>query len=428
MPEFVPFRGLLYDVGPARTDVSALVAPPYDVVDEERRVQLEHLDEHNAIHLTLPRDDRPGDRYARAGDRLRSWLADGVLVPDDRRAFYVYRVEFDAEDGGPRTMAGVVGALAVTPPGEGDVQPHERTMPKPKSDRLDLLRATRANLEPIWGLTLSEGFSDLLDMSGPCVLESVDRRGARHQLRRLVDPDRVAAVSAAVGSSPLVIADGHHRYETSLRYRDEARSAGGGPGPHDRIMALVVELSDEQLVVRPIHRVLGRLPAGFDLRAALERWFELIDLGPNETEIVEHAARQMAQRDAMALVDPSGIALLLPRPSALDALLEVEPEAVRGVDATRFEVAISPLLDAEGVAVTYRHARQEVADTVRKGDAGAAVLLRPVDVGAIRRAAGLGIRMPQKTTFFHPKPSSGLVMRSLDLPEPALSTDTRGAG
>ncbi|HVM39428.1 MAG TPA: DUF1015 domain-containing protein [Acidimicrobiia bacterium] len=409
MPQFVPFRGILYQAGQDGADLSSLTAPPYDVIDEERRAQLEDLDPHNAVHLTLPRDDQPGDRYDRAGAMLRAWLDDGTLRLDDAAAFYSYRVEFEDESGASRVMHGVIGALEVEPPDDGDVLPHERTMPKPKSDRLDLLRATRANLEPIWGLTLTPGLTSLLDDEGVPAARCVDTRGARHCLFRVTDPARIEAISAAIAATPLVIADGHHRYETSLRFREEHDR----PGPHDFIMCLVVELTNDELVVQPIHRVITHL-GDTDLGTLVSDRFDVVELGPNDPETVERAAAAMAERSAMALVDARGVALLVARAEELAPMLADEPSILGGVDATRFEAGLAPAIEQAGGEVAYRHGRQIVAALVRKGEADAAVLLRPVDADLIRQAAEERIRMPQKTTFFHPKPSTGLVIRSLD--------------
>ena len=155
-------------------------------------------------------------------------------------------------DSAGRSTTGVIGALGLAEPGdEGDVLPHEQTLPKPKSDRLDLLRATRANLSPIWGLSMAAGVTATFDPTDDePVADVYDDDGVRHQLWVLSDPDAVAAVRESVGSAPVVLADGHHRYETARAYQAECRAANGGqPGPYDFVMALVVELAEEQLNV-----------------------------------------------------------------------------------------------------------------------------------------------------------------------------------
>ena len=246
---------------------------------------------------------------------------------------------------------------------------------------------------------------------GPLPLEQV-----RDLIADLLVQERLdERVQEIVAEAPLVIADGHHRYETSLHYRDECQARGDGPGEHDRIMTLVVELSEDQLAVQPIHRIVRQLPPDTALRDALDEWFEVVTVGPNDTAVLARLPPLMAQRDAMALVDEAGVALLVPRPEVIGPLVAVEPEPVRHVDAARFETAVAPLLAALGADTEYRHDRATVAQLVAKGEVRAAFLLRPVDVTAIQEVARRGERMPQKTTFFHPKPSTGLVFRSLDV-------------
>lgn len=415
VPDFQPFSGIHYDPARFGAELSDLTAPPYDVIDDDRRSHLRARHDHNAVHLTLPEGTAGRDRYAHAGDLWRSWRDAGVLITDRRPAFYVYRVTFEDDlDQVTRQTTGVIGALEVCPPGEGSVLPHERTMPKPRGDRLDLLRATRANLEPIWGLSLAAGLTGLLAVEGEPMARCADTRGSRHELFRIDDPARMAAITAAVASTPVVLADGHHRYETSLHFRDEQQPSGTGTGL-GLIMTLVVELVDDQLAVQPIHRVVSDLVAPDALRRALAAGFDVRPLGANEPDVVVTLPRTMRDESAMVLIDAEGIALAVPRAGALDdRLAEHESGLVHGVDAARFEVGVAPALEALGASVTYRHDHVEVAEQVRKGVADAAVLLRAVDVSTIRAVAQAGERMPQKTTFFHPKPSTGLVFRSLD--------------
>jgi uncharacterized protein (DUF1015 family) len=400
VPEFLPFPGIRYDLEPedpaAVVDLSRVSAPPYDVIEPEERAALLESDPHNAVRLILP------NSYAEATATLRSWQDEGVLVPDNGPTFSVYRMTF--EDGGHRrSTTGVVGALALD---RRDVMAHERTLPKAKSDRLELLRATRANLDPIWGLSLASGLSGLLDTAGVPAARSVDPDGSVHELWRIDQPDRLAAVSEAVGGARMVLADGHHRFETACTYSDER---GDEPGV-GHIMALVVELIPEQLCVRAIHRLLFDEPAG-GLRPALAASFEVVAVGDNDPQGVAELESRMAGDGALGLVDADGVALLVPRPELSRAMTEL-PEPLREVDAARFDVGIRALLpDRE---LVYRHDGGAVAAHVARGTAPAAVLLRPVSVGQIRAAAAAGLRMPEKTTFFAPKPRTGMVFRSLD--------------
>jgi uncharacterized protein (DUF1015 family) len=406
VPDFLPFPGIRYAVrrdGSAPDDISDVCAPPYDVVEPEARVALAARAPHNAVRLILP------DNYAAAAATLARWRADGVLTTDARPAFSIYRMDFRGDDGRPQQTTGVIGALGLDD--AGGVLPHERTLPKAKSDRLELLRATRANLDPIWGLSLGSGLTALLEPDGPPLAHAVDEDGFHHSLWRLDDPDRVAAVASAVGSGKLVLADGHHRYETARNYRSE-RAAGAVPDPGaDKIMTLVVELAPEQLCVRAIHRMLSGL-GGTDLRTALSNAFSVRDIGPSGPEGIAALETTMQREGGLGLVDERGLALLTPRPD-LEARMREQPEQLRTVDSARFDVGVLPAVP-DGVSLAYRNDAAAVAAQVAEGNADAAVLLRPVSVKIIRDAAEAGVRMPEKTTYFAPKPRTGMVFRSLD--------------
>jgi uncharacterized protein (DUF1015 family) len=408
---FLPFHGVRYRLDAGETDVGAVAAPPYDVIDEEERAALEASDPHNAVRLILPRDDGATDRYAAAAARFAAWQEDGTLRADPEPRFYRYAMRFRDEDGRERTTVGVLGALTLPRPGDPPaVLPHEETMRKAKSDRLALLQATRANFDPIWGLSLGTGVSDLLSADGDVLAHCTDDDGVEHELRAFAgDP---AALSAAVAAAPVVIADGHHRFETAKTYTEQQEEAGTDAPGAGAILALVVELADEQLCVRSIHRVISGL-GGVDPRAVLAGPFRVVDQGPNTPDGVAALRRAMDEAGALGLVDRAGLALLVPVPSELAPLVADRAAPVRELDATRFEAAIRPRLgDAE---LAFRADAAAVAALVEKGTADAAVLTRPVSVDEIRTAALAEVRMPQKTSYFFPKPRTGMVFRSLPL-------------
>ena len=291
-----------------------MVAPPYDVIAPDEQRALEARSPYNAVRVELPRDDGGRNRYDVARDLLEAWQQQGILATDPAPAFYAHRMTFSDESGQRRHSVGVIGALGLSAPGTGDILPHEHTTPKAKSDRLQLLTATATNLSPIWGLSLAAGLSSLVEsVSGPAAgaPQAVDADGVVHELWPITDPPSVEAISAMVGSAPVVIADGHHRFETALTYQGQRRESGGdGSGPFDFVMALVVELSDEQLAVRAIHRLLTGLPEGFDLLAALETSFEIVPTDPVDATIGE----RMISAGSLALVTPEG-AWLMQAPS-----------------------------------------------------------------------------------------------------------------
>ncbi|HVN52067.1 MAG TPA: DUF1015 domain-containing protein, partial [Acidimicrobiales bacterium] len=347
MPRFDAFRGVRYDT--TRVDLADVCSPPYDVIDAAGRDLLAARHPANAVGIDLP---GPGeDAYAAAAQRLGAWLADGTLRRDEP-SLYVYQMTHTASDGTERHTTGVIGALELSAPGEGSILPHEHTTPKARSDRLQLLRATRANLSAVWALSPAAGLTELLEPgTDPTGAWSVD--GVDHRLWRLTDADRIAAISACVGREPVVIADGHHRYETSLAYRDEQRALGpdGAPGA-GAVLAFVVELLDDELEVRPIHRLVPALPAGLDLTQALGAWFDLVPVDA-EQPVVDPSAEQ---RDAIGLVTPGGTWRLEPR-------AEHEP-ASRGLDSARVDRALS----GSGVdEVVFEHDGAKVVGAVRSG-------------------------------------------------------------
>ena len=388
MPSFEPFPGIRYAPG---LDPSIVTSPPYDVIDGRERAELASSHPANAVHVDCPVGDLGGggagtgggsDPYGEAATTFQRWLDDGTLVVDERPSFTLYRMSFTDEAGRHRSTTGVIGALRLERPGEGDVLPHERTTPKAKSDRLDLLRATQANLSAVWGLSLAAGLSKLLDPPGEALADWTDADAVRHQAWRLDDAEACARITETVAGAPVVIADGHHRYETCLAYRDEV---GDDVPGSDATLCLVVELAEEQLTVRPIHRLVSGLPDGFDLLSAL-----------SSTYTVEPVDAVVP--DELGVVTASGSARL--RPLVDDGTL----------DTVRLDEAFAALPSHE---VAFQHGHGAVLAAVADGRADAGVLLRPVTVGQIAAVAEARDRMPPKTTFFSPKPRTGVVFRSL---------------
>jgi uncharacterized protein (DUF1015 family) len=412
VPQFSPFAGVRYDCTAAGVPLDALVAPPYDVIDEDARAALEAASGHNSVRLILPRDDAANDRYARAAAAFAEWRAAGVLVADESARFYAYRMTFTDAHGRHRHTRGVIGALGLPRDGDGngDVLPHERTLPKAKSDRLSLLRAMRVNVDPIWGLSLAAGLTELVG-DVPAVARCRDRDGVDHELGTIDDPRAVAAISSLVASSPLVLADGHHRFETAVNYRNELRAAGDTDTGADTIMAFVVELADDELCIEPIHRLLD-LPAGTDVREQLAEVFEIRHAGPVSSEGVETLQAAMRAERGLGIVDRRGLALAVPDPRARATALAGEHPAVAATDAAVVEALVVPRL--RDAAWHYRDDAHAVAALVDKAVVSAAILCSPVSVAQTRAAALDRVRMPQKTTFFWPKPRTGMVFRPLD--------------
>ncbi len=413
MAEFSPFRGVRYDCAALGTHLDAVAAPPYDVIDDDHRIALEASHEANAIRLILPQDDIvEGDRYERAAATLRGWEVEGLLAHDRDDRFYGYRMDFVDPHGVAAHTIGVLGALTLpTRAGEGDILPHERTIPKAKSDRLDLLRATRANLDPIWGLSPADGLTDLIDQTN-LLCECVDDEGVRHRLFAIDDPARIDEIRRAIDAHPLVLADGHHRFETAINYRNERTAAGIDDPGASQIMCLVVELTEHELCIQAIHRLVT-VADDVDVRGVLADAFVVVEAGSNSPEGVDALESRMHAEGGIGLAFADALYLLVPRAEVCEpALAASEPEAVRDTDAALVEAVVVPRLpDAQW---RYRHSLYDVAALAAKGEASFGLLLKPVSVAATRAAAQAGVRMPQKTTFFYPKPRTGMVLRTLD--------------
>jgi uncharacterized protein (DUF1015 family) len=391
VPRFVPFRALRY----AADDPAVVTAPPYDVLSPADVHELAARSPHNIVRVDVPLEGE--DRYDRAAAQLRAWRADGVLVRDDVPTFTLYRLRFRDATGTMRDLVGVLGGLEVVDEGAGGVLPHERTTPKASTDRLDLTRATRANLSPVWGLSLASGLTALLREPGD-VLGVVRDGDVEHVVERVADPERVAAIEAAVAADDVLIADGHHRYAVSRTYRDEVRAAtGGSAGPAEETLAFVGELVPEQLSVAAIHRLYTEVDPGV-LRSALSRRFELTPTGPPD----DGTLAAMAEEEFLTLVEPDASWRLTPKPGAFDG--------VRALDGSWLETTLADL----AVGVRYQHGLAEAVAAVTGGEAVAAVLIRPVGIEEIQRTAREGLLMPPKSTFFTPKLKTGLVVRPLD--------------
>ena len=401
VPRFEPFRGLRYR--PEVAPLDQVIAPPYDVISPTERAHLASRHRANAVLVELPEADLSGrrDRYTVASDLFTRWQEKGIIAADPVPSLYPYRMT----DATGRVTTGVIGALGLAEPGEeSDILPHEQTLPKPKSDRLDLLRATRANLSPIWGLSMATGVTATFDPTDDDPVADVfDDDGVRHQLWVLNDADIVDAVRTALAAAPVVLADGHHRYETARAYQAECRQANdGAPGGYDLVMALVVELAEDQLTVGAIHRTVSGLPEDFDFVTALAPWFDVVRAGADD----DRTLGALADSRSLTLVTGGNAYLLLPH-------AEVQEQEGNDLDSNLIATVLATLPSHE---VMHRHSVAEAMEALRDGEGQAAFLLRPVTVAQIDAWASARRRMPPKTTFFSPKPRTGMVFRSLDLP------------
>ncbi len=412
-----PFRALRYDPDRAG-DLTALTSPPYDVLDEAAVQALEQASDYNVVRLILPRDAAvDGDRYGRAAASLTAWRSAGVLRPDGPPALYVYE---QADPAGGHAQRGVLGALALTPPEDGIVLPHENTMAGPVADRLALYTATGADLEPIFLVYAGGGATSraVADASSTTPLvDVVLPDGLRHRLWALTDEAVLTAVHDDLHPRTAVIADGHHRYATYLQRQAAAHQSGRGAGPWDLGLAFLVDATAFGPQVHPIHRVVPQVPAatlaeqaatganvrdldGQELAAGLAALGDAGATGPAYLLV-------SGDRAVMRLVDnldPDRLAHALPPDRSA---------AWRALDVSVLHGYVIPKLwglpDNE-LTVGYEHDVPAALHTAAT-TGGTAVLMNPTPIGAVTAVAAGGERMPRKSTLFTPKPRTGLVLR-----------------
>ena len=394
VPRFEPFAALRYSPS---LPLDKVVAPPYDVLSDSDVVALLQSHPRNIVAIDVPRDVDGPARYELAGRRLNDWIDDGSLLRDPRPSFTLYRTRFTDEASTERETVGVLGALEVVDEGAGGVLPHERTIPKAKTDRLDLTRATNTNLSPVWGLSLSTGLTDLLRAPGEPMGTCTDEHGVVHTVERVSDPERVATIAQAVASNSVLIADGHHRYAISRTFRDEVRVTRGVNSPAELTLTYVAELVEDQLSIDAIHRLYHAIDAD-DLLKILRGCFDTADAGG----VTPSFSSEVVRRGALCLVCPDGSGVwLTPKPSAF--------QGVRGLDGAYLEHA----LREHTIEVSYQHGVQHVVDIVHESTSTVGILIRPTSIVEIRRTANEGLLMPPKSTFFTPKLRTGLVLRPL---------------
>ena len=432
MTQFQPFRPLRY----TRHDLSSVLAPPYDVLSAADRTALLTADEHNSVAVDFPPGREDPAAYEGVARLLSEWIGKGTLAWGINESFTIIRMTAPAAQGvAGRTTTGVVGALALSDPRTGDILPHEQTTTKDKADRLTLIRAARINTSPIWGLSMSKGLGALLSRlieNRPADGQGTDREGVLHQLWEIDDATAITSIRSLVDAAPVVLADGHHRFETALAYQDERRASMGdqgapsgadtglfgganaiGLGGADAIMTMIVELAPDELEVRPIHRLVD-LPVDASAESLLESlspWFT-IDAAPDSTynalakggTAADNVVHALPGQGALLLVLPTNCWFLSPRHDVFGPTITLDSERVREAMSEGVPTA----------QLRFHHDAANIYSEVLAHRAAAGLLLRPATVAQIHEVADKRTRMPAKTTFFWPKPRTGMVFRSVE--------------
>ncbi len=417
MADVQPLRALHYDPAVAGP-LQDVVAPPYDVIDASQRAELIARSPFNVVGVDLPQGEP--DRYAAARELFQSWQRQGVLVRDDEPALWAHTQDYSGPDGQRRTRRGFFCRVRIEGYGPGRVRPHERTHPGPKEDRLRLTRATRANISPIFSL-----FSDPANAAWAALEpftaqtpwgEVSDADQTVHRLWRVCDAQAIAAVQAATRDAELLIADGHHRYETMQAYAEEV----GGDGEHRYILMCLVALEDPGLTVFPTHRLVNRLDEKrrAALAQALQRDFQIAEVPIDDAAPAPGGG--LLQLGYVTSQDERAYRLTLKDQAIADAALSGHSDAYRHLDTGVLETLL--LKGALGLSdadishfngLFYARDTAEAIAKVRSGEYDAAFLMRPTPVSQVRDVAAEGENMPPKSTYFFPKLLTGLLFNPL---------------
>jgi uncharacterized protein (DUF1015 family) len=419
MSDVRPFRALRYD--PSRVDLGRVLVPPYDVISAADRERLYDSDPHSAVRLELTRrvSDEASTDYSEIRETLEAWRAEGVLIRDREPAFYASRHEFTAPDGKRHVREGFFSALRLEDYERRVVRPHERTLAGPKADRLKILRATGTNLSSVFLLyeDRDDGLAAMLagSFDGDDVVSTRDETGAVHHLALVTDPDAIERVRKFMAERPLVIADGHHRYETALAYRNECRAASpdaGSDAPFEFLLAYCANAFAPGSLLLPIHRLIlrGEVPTEAQWKERLPGWQSTtvaVGSADDIPGILEEHVAPLADRFAFAADDASGTLRIFSRPADEELSVRViHREVIEGVFG----------LDEEAVragAIAYPKSAVQTARDLRAGEGKVALYLNALSPDDVFRATEAGEVMPQKSTFFYPKLPTGLVFRSL---------------
>ncbi|HEX3804997.1 MAG TPA: DUF1015 domain-containing protein [Solirubrobacteraceae bacterium] len=419
MADVQPLRALHYALQKTG-GLQPVVAPPYDVIYSEGREALVAQSPYNVVEIDLPVAPDGGDPYAHAAALLADWRDQGVVVQDEAPTIWPIEQDYVGPDGRARTRRGFLARVRVEDYGAGRIRPHERTHPGPKEDRLRLTRATQANLSPIFAL-----FSDPeqrawnalepITTSTPWA-QTADPDGTVNRVWRVEDPEAIAAVQEAVRPAELLIADGHHRYETARVYAEEV----GGEGPHRYALMCLVALEDPGLTVFPTHRLLRNLTPEKRqaLTEAIRRDFEMTPLASaDELPPPENERLELGYMDAH---DKQPYRLTLKDQAAVDAALAERSEPYRHLDTAvtealllkgALEMTDQQIDHLDGLG--YARDDAQAIELVRSGEYDAALFMAPTPVHRVQDVAASGESMPPKSTYFFPKVPTGLVFNPL---------------
>jgi uncharacterized protein (DUF1015 family) len=446
MAEILPFIGMRYNsqlIG----NLSKVLSPPYDVISPEMQEELHQRHPNNVVRMELSKaekeDDGFSNKYTRAANTLGTWRSDGILIEDERHSFYLYEQQFKTPDGETRKRRGFFALVKLEDAKTGVIRGHADTMEGPKKDRLKLLRATNANFSPIFVLynDPKEEVQGLLSqrMTEKPWEEVTDEDGVTHRLWVVQKKDFLIQLRDMLKSRKLYIADGHHRYETALKFRDEQREETGkkdGKQPFDYVMMFLTNAEQDGLIVQANHRALSRSFVNqVDMRDAMDELKENFDFAKDKADLdkpAEEAKRITAKlkslgakAHAFAMVLPDGTVYYLTLKKDVDPVELIDDEQVddkvKGLDVCilhshiiNYVMAGNPEFELDDDECFYQPDAARVLQMLKQKKAALGFLLNPIPLEQVMKTVGAGLRLPQKSTYFHPKVITGLVIRNME--------------
>ena len=430
MAEIIPFRGILYNV--SKVSIEDVLAPPYDIITPEYREELYRKNPYNIVRIDLGRE-QPGDsetdnRYTRARRYLERWINDGILVSSERPSFYAYEISYSI-DGKEKRLLGFLGLVKLEELGRGNIYPHECTYSKPKQDRLNILKSCEANISPIFSLYKSSDkkVSTLLSKIAKTkpYIEARDSVGAIHRLRQIDEGKDIETIKRELENKAIFIADGHHRYETALEFQGEMReksskvrplSAKGGlegryspnsrRNPWDYVLMFLVNMLEEALTILPTHRLVK------ESLDDINKFSEYFEIEPVRADF-EIAKRISGRRHVFGFFQGGSKAWYILKYKGGN-LSGIYPDLIRGIDVIILhDLILKKILKVADIE--YEMDINKALDRVKSGEFSAAFFLNPTKVEDVEKAALSSVRMPPKSTYFYPKPLTGVVMNKWEV-------------
>jgi uncharacterized protein (DUF1015 family) len=419
MADVIPFKGILYN--PDKVDASSIVAPPYDIVSPDFKEELYRKDPHNVIRIDFGKDsdddDENDNRYTRASGYLSDWLEQGILTQDREPLFYCYEITYRV-DGKERTTKGFLGAVKIEELGSGRVHPHEMTYSKPKSDRLNILKYCRANTSPIFSLYSSKEklASSIIDnvVKTPPFIAASDSEGFAHRLWRITDSSSIEAITKDMSGKDVFIADGHHRYETALTFKNEMvskHSGVTGEEPFNYVLMFLSNMEDDGLSLLPTHRIV-EVDSDIRIRSTISKHF-IIQKISSDSVSGEKARKRMIDEMGgnihtfgMFLTNTGSYYILSFNESSIDIEL---PDCLKKLDVSVLHKYIfENLLKIDHYE--YEMEPEAAVERAKKGSFEAVFFLNPTRIHDVKEVALAGHRMPPKSTYFYPKLLTGMAI------------------